>query len=255
VKGLLWRRGLVKARTAGRANAVGNGAASGQMGDAGLARAAAPASQSLPVTETAVPAARTASLERATNETRVAVDLNIDGSQRIAVATGIGFFDHMLSLFAFQAGFDLALQAQGDLHVDQHHTVEDVGLTLGAALCQALGDKRGIARYGFVLLPMDEALAEVALDLSGRPLAICDLSDRLGREPVGDFDPRLTDHFWRSFVSTAGVTLHVRLRAGEDPHHGLEAVFKAVGRSLRQACARSSTGALSAAVPSSKGVL
>ena len=193
---------------------------------------------------------RRAEVQRTTRETDVAVGLVLDGDGRAEVSTGIGFLDHMLELFAHHSGFDLKVTAHGDLDVDGHHTVEDVGLCLGRALREALGDKRGIARYGSFLLPMDEALAQVALDLSGRPYVVCDLP--LAGVRLGSFEADLTPHFLRSLATEAGLTLHVRLLAGNDAHHIVEAVFKGVARALAEACARDGR---SDAVPSTKGTL
>jgi imidazoleglycerol-phosphate dehydratase len=193
---------------------------------------------------------RKASLERKTKETSVNLDLEIDGSRRVNVATGIGFFDHMLSLLAYHAGFDLDLAAKGDLEVDQHHTVEDVGLCLGKAMVDALAGKEGIVRFGSSLLPMDEALCMVAIDLSGRPFLSYDVE--LPVQLVSDFDPVCVKEFLQAFANQAGVTLHIRGMGGENPHHVLEAVFKGVGRALREAVAIDPG---SREIPSSKGTL
>ena len=193
---------------------------------------------------------RRAQVRRVTRETDVAVTLNLDGVGAADVSTGIGFFDHMLELFAHHSGFDLVVAAKGDLDVDGHHTVEDVALTLGQALREALGDKRGIRRYGSFMLPMDEALAMVALDLSGRPYFVHDLS--LAGVRIGQFAGDLTAHFLRSLSTEAGMTLHVRLLAGSDAHHIVEAVFKGVARALALACERHGRDD---AVPSTKGTL
>lgn len=195
-------------------------------------------------------AARRARRERRTAETfvSVAVDLSRQGPSQ--VASGLGFFDHMLEQLAKHGGFALELACRGDLRVDEHHTVEDCALTLGAAMREALGEKRGIARYGFVL-PMDEAEAQVALDLSGRSFFVWE--GQFGRERVGDLPTELVPHFFRSFADALGATLHVRVR-GENCHHMIEACFKAVGRSLRQAI-RQEGGREGAEVPSTKGVL
>jgi imidazoleglycerol-phosphate dehydratase len=194
--------------------------------------------------------ARRAEVHRTTNETDIALTLDLDGSGVAEVATGIGFFDHMLELFAHHSRFDLRLKASGDLDVDGHHTVEDIGLALGQALRDALGDKRGIRRYGSCLLPMDEALAMVALDLSGRPFFAHDL--QLAGVRVGSFEAELAPHFFRSLTTQAGMTLHVRLLAGSDTHHVVEAVFKGVARALAEACARHGRDD---EVPSTKGTL
>jgi len=193
---------------------------------------------------------RRAEVHRVTSETDIAMTLTLDGAGAAEVSTGIGFLDHMLELFAHHAGFDLVVAAHGDLDVDGHHTVEDVGLALGQALKDALGDKRGIRRYGSCLLPMDEALAMVVLDLSGRPYFVHDL--QLAGVRIGEFEGGLTAHFWRSLSMQAGMTLHVRLLAGSDAHHIVEAVFKGVARALAQACERHGRGD---AVPSTKGTL
>ncbi len=193
---------------------------------------------------------RRAHVHRVTKETDVDLTLVVDGSGKAEVQSGIGFFDHMLELFAHHGGFDLTLRASGDLDVDGHHTVEDVGLALGQALRTALGEKRGIRRYGSALVPMDEALAMVALDLSGRPFFAHDLE--LAGLQAGGFAAELAPHFLRSLATEGGVTLHVRLLAGSDTHHIVEAVFKAVARALAEACAVRAGGR---AVPSTKGTL
>jgi imidazoleglycerol-phosphate dehydratase len=196
------------------------------------------------------PRKRSAEVVRTTSETDITLKLDLDGHGVADVATGIGFLDHMLVLFAHHGGFDLSLRAGGDLHVDGHHTVEDVGLALGQALREALGDKRGIRRYGSWLLPMDEALAMVALDLSGRPYFAHDV--HLAGVRIGEFDADLTPHFLRSLAMESGMTLHVRLLAGSDAHHIVEAVFKAFARALAQACEQHGR---SDEVPSTKGIL
>ena len=193
---------------------------------------------------------RRAEVQRTTSETDIALSLTLDGSGAAEVSTGIGFLDHMLELFAHHGGFDLTVRASGDLDVDGHHTVEDIGLALGQALKEALGDKRGIRRYGSFILPMDEALAMVALDLSGRPYVVHDL--QLAGVRLGDYDADLTPHFLRSLATQCGMTLHVRLLAGSDAHHIVEAVFKAFARALAEACERHGRGD---AVPSTKGTL
>ena len=189
---------------------------------------------------------RRAQLVRETDETRVEVAVDLDARSPIEVTTGIGFFDHMLETLATHAGFSLALTCKGDLDVDEHHTVEDCALTLGEALRQALGDKRGIERYGF-LLPMDEAEATVALDLSGRPFI--QFVGVFSRERVGELPTELVSHFFRSFADGLRATLHVRV-TGENAHHMIEACFKGVGRSLRQAFRREGLQ-----LPTTKGVL
>ncbi len=174
--------------------------------------------------------ARTATIERTTSETDITVKLNIDGSGESSIATGVGFFDHMLTLFAKHGLFDLEISAKGDLEVDGHHTVEDVGICLGQAFDQALGGKEGIARYGFFILPMDEALATVSLDISGRPFLAYNLD--MTASKVGGFDTDLTHEFFQAFITNAGVSMHVRLQSGTNPHHVIEAVFKAFARAL-----------------------
>jgi imidazoleglycerol-phosphate dehydratase len=194
---------------------------------------------------------RTASVRRATSETDVAVTLALDGAGRADVATGIGFLDHMLTALARHALFDLEVAAKGDLHIDLHHTTEDVGLVLGQAFAEALGDKRGIRRYGQALIPMDEALAEVAIDVSGRPLLAWDVA--FGAAKVGEMDTELFEEFFRAFATKAGVTLHVSRRAGRNAHHVAEACFKGLARVLRMAV-EPDPRALDA-IPSTKGAL
>jgi imidazoleglycerol-phosphate dehydratase/histidinol-phosphatase len=189
---------------------------------------------------------RTAHVQRTTKETRIDVRVALDRAAPVAIATGIGFFDHMLEQVARHGGFSLELSCQGDLEVDEHHTVEDCALALGQALREALGDKRGIARYGF-LLPMDESLAQVAIDLSGRAYAV--FEGQFGRESVGGLPTELVPHFFRSLADSLGAAIHVQVR-GENTHHMIEACFKGVGRALRQALRIEGTE-----LPSSKGVL
>ena len=176
---------------------------------------------------------RTATIKRKTRETDIELTLAIDGSGRSKISTGIGFFDHMLELFTKHGLFDLELQAKGDLNVDAHHTVEDVGLAIGQALREALGDKAGLARYGWCLLPMDDALARIALDCSGRPYLAYDAPEEAG--PIGDFPFQLIEEFLRAFSVQGGLNLHVALLDGRDTHHMAEAVFKGLARSLDQA--------------------
>jgi imidazoleglycerol-phosphate dehydratase len=194
---------------------------------------------------------REAQIERRTGETRVNVHLVLEGTGRWEIQTGVGFFDHMLSHIAAHGMLDLEVHAQGDLHVDAHHTVEDVGIVLGQAVRQALGDRAGIVRYGQSLLPMDEALALVAVDISGRGLLVADLP--FASLQVGAFDTELVSEFLRALAHHAGLTLHVRILCGENTHHQIEALFKGLGRALRQAIAVDS--ARSGGVPSTKGVL
>lgn len=193
---------------------------------------------------------RAATIERKTRETAVTVHFGLDGTGQAAVSTGLGFFDHMLDLVAGHGLFDLRVEAEGDLHTGGHHTVEDVGICLGTALAQALGDKRGINRYGSMLVPMDESLVLVALDLSGRPYFAYDGGPT--GESVAGFDSSLVAEFFRAVVNNAKMTMHVRVLAGGDVHHTIEAVFKAFGKALRQAVTADprATG-----VPSTKGVL
>jgi len=194
---------------------------------------------------------RTARIERKTGETDITIAVDLDGSGQWEVRTGVGFFDHMLSHIAAHGLIDLSVHARGDLDVDAHHTVEDVGIALGQAFRQAIGDRKGIARYGQSLLPMDEALALVALDFSNRGLFVGDLP--FSTQHVGEFDTELVSEFLRALAHNAGLTLHARLVCGENTHHQIEAVFKALGRALRQAVAPDERRA--GAVPSTKGVL
>ncbi len=204
-------------------------------------------------TTTATPAAhRTAEVHRATKETSIDVLVDIDGTGLTDVSTGLPFFDHMVSQLGRHAGFDLEVTARGDLEVDAHHTVEDVGITIGEVLAAALGDKAGIRRFGSVAVPLDEALVEVALDLSGRPFLAYDIefppdTMALGTPP---FDPQLAEEFWRALATSAGMTLHVGLRSGKNTHHIVEASFKGVARALRDAVRREGGG-----IPSTKGSL
>jgi imidazoleglycerol-phosphate dehydratase len=194
---------------------------------------------------------RSATRSRTTKETSIELSLDLDGSGSAEVATGLPFFDHMLDQIGRHGGFDLSLRATGDLHVDAHHTVEDVGIALGEAFGEALGDKAGIRRFASGLYPLDEALVEVALDLSGRPFVLYDVP--FGEVlPLGDppFNPEMAEHFWQSFATSAGITLHVRLKDGRNTHHIVEACFKGVARCLRDAVRVEGAG-----VPSTKGVL
>jgi imidazoleglycerol phosphate dehydratase HisB len=190
--------------------------------------------------------ARRARLHRKTRETDVNVEVDLSREGPITIASGLGFFDHMLEQIAKHGGFALNLKCSGDLQIDEHHTVEDCALTLGAALREALGDKRGIARYGF-LLAMDEAEAQIALDLSGRPYFVWD--GKFNRERVGELPTELVPHFFRSLAEALGAALHITVR-GDNSHHMIESCFKGVGRSLRQAIRLES-----AEIPSSKGTL
>ncbi|MGI8755230.1 MAG: imidazoleglycerol-phosphate dehydratase HisB [Acidimicrobiales bacterium] len=195
---------------------------------------------------------RSAHRERVTKETSVSLGLDLDGPNgEVRVSTGLPFFDHMLDQIGRHAGFDLVIEATGDLHVDGHHTVEDVGITFGEVFALALGDKTGIRRFASGLYPLDEALVEVALDLSGRPFVAYDVP--FGEVlPLGDppFNPEMAGHFWHSFAVSAGITLHVTRRAGTNTHHLIEATFKGVSRALRDAVRVEGAG-----VPSTKGSL
>ena len=191
---------------------------------------------------------RQAELRRETKETTVALSLTIDGSGATSISTGIPFFDHMLEQLGKHAGFDLRIEAKGDLEVDLHHTVEDVGIVLGTALREALGDKRGVRRFANAVVPLDEALVQVALDLSGRPFLVYAV-DPIS-EWIGTFDPQLAEEFWKGFVDGARVTLHLRSITGKNGHHVIEASFKGVARALRDAVKVEGD-----TVPSTKGTL
>ncbi len=200
---------------------------------------------------------RSASRERRTAETDISVSIDLDSSQPPDVSTGIPFFDHMLHQLGKHGGFSLRVRCNGDLHIDTHHTIEDVGIALGETLREALGTKAGVRRFASIAIPLDEALIDVAVDLSGRPFIVyeVDVSGGTGQTfLLGDpgFDPQLAEEFWRAFVTAAAITLHVRMVAGRNTHHILEATFKAVARALRDAV-RVEPG--SSAVPSTKGVL
>ncbi len=193
---------------------------------------------------------RVATKSRVTKETSIEIRLDLDGTGQTKVSTGLPFFDHMVDQLGRHGGFDLELTAVGDLQVDAHHTVEDVGIALGECLRDALGDKAGVRRFASILLPLDEALVEVALDLSGRPYLAYDVEP--GGEPLGTppFDPQLAEEFWRAFATSALITLHLDLKRGKNSHHILEASFKGVARALRDAVRVEGTG-----VPSTKGTL
>lgn len=193
---------------------------------------------------------RRAEVERTTRETRVRVRVDLDGRGDASIATGVGFLDHMLELLAAHALLDLEVEAEGDRHVDEHHTVEDVGIALGEAISRALGERRGIRRYGF-LLPMDEALARVALDLGGRSFVVFEAE--FARERVGDLPTELVEDFVRALADHLRANIHVRVEYGRNDHHKIEAIFKALGRGLRAAIERDAR--LEDAVPSTKGVL
>jgi imidazoleglycerol-phosphate dehydratase len=193
---------------------------------------------------------RTATIRRETGETRIELSLDLDGGGRADVSTGVGFFDHMLTLLARHSLIDLTVRAEGDLHVDAHHTVEDVGICYGRALAQALGDKAGVRRYGSATLPMDEVLATAAIDLSGRPFLVWNAE--VPPETLGTFNAGLAEEFWRAVTSGGALALHVVCHYGRNTHHIVEGVFKATARALRQAVEPDPrmTG-----VPSTKGVL
>ncbi len=193
---------------------------------------------------------RTAKIERTTAETSITLELNLDGSGTSQIATGVGFFDHMLTLLARHAAFDLRVEAQGDLHVDQHHTVEDVGICLGQAIKTALGDKSGIRRYGHFTLPMEETLVTTALDLSGRYYLV--FQAPIPASKIGDFDSELVEDFWQAVAANALMNLHVVLHHGRNSHHISEGIFKSAARALRMAVELDPrmTG-----VPSTKGTL
>ena len=194
---------------------------------------------------------RTAEIIRKTGETDIALRLDLDGTGKCSIATGCGFLDHMLVLFAKHGRFDLTVSCKGDTWVDDHHTVEDVGIALGQAVAKALGDKKGITRYGNMILPMDEALILTAVDLSGRGYLGYGL--QIPTEKVGTFDTELVEEFWLGFIRNAQITLHIRQLAGTNSHHILDGAFKSAGRSLRAAVAIEA--AFADEIPSTKGVL
>ena len=194
---------------------------------------------------------RTTNIQRNTAETCIKLTLNLDGTGDARIASGCGFLDHMLTLFAKHGRFDLTVSCSGDTQVDDHHTVEDIGICLGEAFKNALGDKRGIIRYGNMILPMDEALILTAVDLSGRGLLAYDME--IPTEKVGTFDTELNEEFWIAFARCSGITLHIRKLAGNNSHHIIEGTFKSVARSLRQAV--SVDAACADEIPSTKGVL
>jgi imidazoleglycerol-phosphate dehydratase len=194
---------------------------------------------------------RTATITRTTSETDIVLTLDLDGTGRAEVATGIGFLDHMLTSLARHGLFDLTVAAKGDLHIDFHHTTEDVGIVLGRAFAQAVGDKRGIARFGHALVPMDEALVEAAIDISGRPFLAWSVAFR--QPKIGEMDTELFEEFFRALAFNALITLHVTQKAGTNAHHVAEACFKATARALRMAVALDPR--LGDAIPSTKGAL
>jgi imidazoleglycerol-phosphate dehydratase len=193
---------------------------------------------------------RTAKIERQTRETQIRLELNLDGSGAGSWQTGVGFFDHMLELFTRHAALDLTVEAKGDLHVDQHHTVEDVGICLGQAVKQALGDKAGIRRYGHFTLPMEETLCTTALDLSGRYYLV--YSAPFAAPKIGDFDAELVEDFFQAFAANSLCNLHILVHYGRNSHHVAEAIFKSTARALRQAV---ETDPRIAGIPSTKGTL
>jgi imidazoleglycerol-phosphate dehydratase len=194
---------------------------------------------------------RTGRIRRDTAETKIAIDVDLDGTGTYEVATGIGFLDHMIEQFSRHSLIDVAMHVEGDLHVDQHHTTEDSALALGQALAQALGDKAGIERYGSAYSPMDETLARVALDLSGRPYLVWKAS--FSQEKLGEWDTELIEHWFHSVAQTAGITLHCEVLYGSNNHHVCEALFKGFARAMRQAVLRDPRKG--GQVPSTKGVL
>lgn len=194
---------------------------------------------------------RTASTERKTAETDIKLSINLDGSGNAEINSGCGFLDHMLTLFAKHGGFDLSVECSGDTNVDYHHTTEDIGIVLGECFSEALADKKGIVRYGNIILPMDEALVLTAVDISGRGVLVYDVP--VPAQKVGDFDTELCEEFWQAFAREAHLALHIKLLNGSNSHHILEGVFKSAARSLRQAVSADERFADS--VPSTKGVL
>ena len=193
---------------------------------------------------------RTSTIHRKTKETDIRVSLNLDGSGKSSIATGLAFLDHMLELFAKHGLFDLNINCKGDLEIDDHHSVEDIAITLGQALVEALGSKSGINRYGEAIVPMDEALCRTVIDLSGRFYLVYEVPTK--RQKIGNFSVELAEHFWRSFAETAKFNLHIDCLRGRNTHHILEGTFKASARALRQAVERNSRAS---GVPSTKGLL
>lgn len=191
---------------------------------------------------------RTSNIERNTKETKINIELNLDGGE-VEVSTGIGFFDHMLTAFGVHGGFGLRVEVKGDLEVDTHHTAEDTGIVLGKAFKEALGDMSGIERYGSFSIPMDESLAQVSLDISNRPFLV--INAKFDQELCGDYETCVTEEFWRAFAMNSGITLHINVPYGTNAHHQIEAIFKAVAHALKIAVTKNSDGA----VLSTKGVL
>jgi imidazoleglycerol-phosphate dehydratase len=194
---------------------------------------------------------RTANISRNTLETRISVSLNLDGTGKAEIASGIGFLDHMLDQVARHGMLDMTVQAKGDLHIDAHHTVEDIGITLGQAFAQAIGDKKGIRRYGHAYVPLDEALSRVVIDISGRPEL--EFEVKFARALIGDFDADLIHEFFQGFVNHALVTLHIDNLRGKNVHHQAETIFKAFGRALRMAA--EADPRMAGVMPSTKGTL
>lgn len=191
---------------------------------------------------------RSSTQHRETKETEIDLALDLDGTGEASASTGIPFFDHMLEQLGKHGGWDLRIDAEGDLEIDTHHTIEDVGIVLGTAFKEAVGDKAGVRRFADAVVPLDEALVEVALDLSGRPFLVYEVDPK--SEWIGTFDPQLAEEFWRAFAFAAGITLHMRSLSGKNGHHVIEASFKGVARSLRDAVKIEGTD-----VPSTKGAL
>jgi imidazoleglycerol-phosphate dehydratase len=196
---------------------------------------------------------RTAERERSTRETKISIRLEVDGSGESDIETGVGFFDHMLDAFARHGLFDLRVRCEGDLHIDGHHTVEDVGIVLGAAFAEALGEKRGITRFADAVVPLDEALVRAVVDISGRPFLHFDVPAPASQPRVGDFDVSLSAEFWRAFATEARITLHLDALRGDNAHHLVEATFKAAGRALDLASSLDPRRA--DRIPSTKGSL
>lgn len=193
---------------------------------------------------------RISTLERNTKETKIKLTINLDGEGKTNIDTGVGFFDHMLNLMAFHGGLDLDIKANGDLEVCDHHMVEDTGILLGKAFLEALGDKKGINRYGTFFLPMDETLVQVSLDISGRSFLVFDAEFK--RDTVGTFSTEMTEEFFRAFAFNSGITLHAKVLYGSNDHHKIEALFKALGRALREA---KNINENDMRLPSTKGML
>lgn len=193
---------------------------------------------------------RKTEISRKTSETDIKISINLDGSGKSKINTGIGFLDHMFTLWSKHGLFDLSLSARGDYEVDYHHTVEDIGLSLGTAISKAMGDKKGINRYGYSIVPMDEALALVSLDISGRPYLSYGI--KISAKKIGDFPVNLIEEMFRALVNKAGITLHIKLLSGKEPHHVFEAVFKGFSKALSMAISKNPR---SSAIPSTKGII